>query len=70
MLRNLKAEMARKNVKGKDIANVLGLRVATVYDKINGHSNFTFNEAQQIKRRFFPEYDIEYLFCSEEDKSA
>ncbi|WP_422723665.1 XRE family transcriptional regulator [Heyndrickxia acidiproducens] len=62
--------MARKGISGKDIANVLGYdRVATVYDKINGHSGFKFDEAARIKRQFFPEYDIEYLFSSEEEKT-
>lgn len=64
MLRNLKAEMVRNNVKIKEIATFLGVRDATIYDKVNGHYSFTFNEAVAIKCRFFPEYDIEYLFNS------
>lgn len=65
LLSNLKAEMARKNIKGKDIALFLGVRDATVYDKMNGHYGFTFYEALAIKHRFFPEYDLEYLFNKE-----
>lgn len=70
MLRNLKAEMARAEVKGKDIAEFLNVRDATVYDKLNGHYAFSFNEALAIKKRFFPEHDLEYLFDNQEKKSA
>lgn len=64
VLVNLKAEMVRNNVKPKDIADELNVRLATIYDKLNGHYDFSFNEAIRIKRRFFPDYDIEYLFDS------
>lgn len=70
MLRNLKAEMVRNNIKTKDIAELLGVRDATVYDKLNGHYDFSFNEALTIKRKFFPKYDLEYLFDNQENKSA
>ena len=70
MLLNLRAEMARSNVKPKDIASLLKVRVATVYDKLNGHYSFSFNEALAIKRHFFPEYDLEYLFESKENQTA
>lgn len=70
MLRNLKAEMVRADVKAKDIAEFLNVRDATVYDKLNGHYVFSFNEALAIKRRFFPEQDLEYLFDNQENKSA
>lgn len=66
MLSNLKAEMARKNIKGKDFALLLGVRDATIYDKMNGHYGFTFYEALEIKKNFFPEYDLEYLFSPEQ----
>lgn len=62
MLRNLKAEMARGCIKPKDLAEFLKVRKATIYDKLNGHYDFTLNEAIKIKRRFFPKHDLEYLF--------
>lgn len=65
MLRNLKAEMARRDVKPKEIADLLGVRPATIYDKLNGHYGFSFNEAKMIKRVFFHNCDIEYLFEDE-----
>lgn len=65
MFPNLEAEMARKGLKGKDLAEILGVRVATVYDKLNGKYPFSLDEAMKIKRTFFPEYSIEYLFSKE-----
>lgn len=62
MLRNLKAEMARQNITGQDIALFLKVREATVYDKINGRYDFKFTEALAIKRHFFPNCSLEYLF--------
>lgn len=67
MLMNLKAEMARHNVKVKEIAEVIGTkRPSTVYDKINGRYGFTFDEAYQIQQRFFPDQSLSYLFAREE----
>lgn len=70
MLRNLRAEMVRSDVKPKDIAALLGVRDATIYDKLNGHYSFSFNEALKIKRHYFPQHDIEYLFDNSENQTA
>ncbi|MBC8581495.1 helix-turn-helix domain-containing protein [Zhenhengia yiwuensis] len=63
MFRNLKAEMGRNSIRAKDIAKALNVREATISFKMNGKSDFTFNEAKQIKEIFFPDLDIEYLFA-------
>lgn len=70
MLRNLRAEMVRSDVKPKDIASLLKVRDATVYDKLNGHYEFSFNEALKIKRRYFPNLELEYLFATSENQTA
>lgn len=62
--------MVRNNVKPADIASFLNVRYATIIDKLNGHYNFSFNEALKIKRHFFPDHDLEYLFDSDEDQTA
>lgn len=62
MLMNLRGEMARHGIKGKDLADLLGVRLSTIYDKINGKYAFTFDEALEIKNHFFPEVNLEYLF--------
>lgn len=67
MLRNLKAEMARQKITGQEIALFLKVREATIYDKINGKYDFKFTEALAIKRQFFPNCSLEYLFEREKD---
>lgn len=62
---NLEAEMARKGLLKKDIAETLGVRTATAYDKLNGKYPFTFDEALKIKNKHFPEFTLEYLFYTE-----
>lgn len=62
MLRNLKAEMARRDVKPKQLADLLNVRKATIYDKLNGKYDFTFSEALEIKETFFPDDNLEFLF--------
>lgn len=70
MLRNLRAEMARSSVKPKDLANFLNVRISTIYDKLNGHYDFSLSEAIKIKRKFFPDLEFEYLFEREDGCSA
>lgn len=65
MLRNLKAEMIRREVSAKQIAELLQVRLTTVYDKLNGKYPFTFDEALAIKKTFFPKDSLESLFESE-----
>ena len=66
MLTNLDRVRKEKNVSIVDIADLLNLRTATVSDKINGKYDFKFGEALKIKQKFFPEYELEYLFDPEE----
>lgn len=64
--RNLEAEMKRINIKRRDLANILHIRYATVSDKLNGKSSFTFDETFIIKKEFFPKLSLEYLFICDE----
>lgn len=68
--KNLRAEMARNGVTIKQIAESLGVRFATVSDKLNGRSRFFCDEVIHIKRKFFPNHSIEYLFDDEHDHTA
>lgn len=65
MLMNLKAEMTRHRVTGCELASYLDLREATISSKINGKTDFTVNEAFEIRNKFFPNYSLEYLFKKE-----
>lgn len=65
MYKNLDAEMARIGISKKDLAKFLNQRYPTVVDKTNGKSRFRLDEAMAIKKRFFPDKSIEYLFEAE-----
>ena len=69
MHNNLRAEMARKGLTMSDLADLLGVRHATISDKINGKFRFYYDEAVKIKNAFFPDLSLEYLF-ENEDKTA
>ncbi len=62
MYKNLKAEMARNSVRGKDIAKALGTRQATISSRLTGKTEFSYKEAKRIKDTFFPDVELEYLF--------
>lgn len=59
---NLKGEMAKKNITNESIANLLGIHRNSVYNKINGESKFSIDEALAIRNAFFPNYDVDTLF--------
>lgn len=65
--RNLESEMVRRKVNRSDLADFLQVRYATVSDKLNGKSNFTFDEALRIKRKYFQKSNLETLFLKEGD---
>lgn len=62
MLWNLKAEMARRSVRCIDLADLLGVRPATISLKIGCKSQFTFEEAKSIQESYFPDLELQYLF--------
>lgn len=66
MYRNLEAEMVRRNINRKDVAEFLNVRYGTVVDKLSGKYQFKLDEALNIKQKLFPELSIEYLFKSDE----
>lgn len=62
MYRNLKAEMARNNIKVILIAETINASYNHTRAKINGKYPFTLDEAFAIQRTFFPDLSIAYLF--------
>lgn len=62
MYSTLKAEMARKSVTIKNLAESLGKREATISNKINGKSDFTLSEAKEIKEILSVEMPLDELF--------
>lgn len=68
MYKNLRAEMARESITMVDISEFLNVRYATVNDKVNGKYRFYYDEALMIKKHFFPNCNLEYLFEKEEEE--
>ena len=66
MYPNLEAEMARAKVTQATLAEVLGITPTTLSFKLNGKSTLSLNECVEIKRRYFPDKSLDYLFATEE----
>ena len=64
MYSNLINAMKMKKITFTQVAELLGCQLNTVSEKTDGtvKSGFSIDEALQIKKIFFPEYDVEYLF--------
>lgn len=54
----LKGFLRERGLTYKDLADILGISVTAVGQKINGQSDFTLSEATTIKARYQPERDI------------
>lgn len=67
-MKNIEEIRKSKGVTLVDIADLLRVDYRTVRSKINGVTDFSFGETVAIKKAFFPEYELEYLF-SERDKA-
>lgn len=67
VLRNLYAEMIRRDVSIQDIEEAIGKSRRTARDKIKGVTPFTFPEAQKIRRCLFPDVPIDYLFTDDQE---
>ena len=61
-MKNIEQIRKQKGVTLVDIADHLGIKYQTVRSKIDGDTEFTFGEAADVWKTFFPEYDFLYLF--------
>ena len=64
---NLLGEMAKRKVKQKDLATVIGKEEQTISKKMNGSAIFTLDEARKISEYLKTELTIEELFKQEEE---
>lgn len=62
MYKNLEAEMTRNSISSYDIAKVINKSYNTTREKLTGKSPLHLNEAIKIKRQFFPNSTLDYLF--------
>lgn len=66
MYHNLEAELKRKGITRKQLADKLGIHISTVSAKLTGKAKLTFGEVQIIAKQIFNnEFDINYLFKEE-----
>ncbi len=63
---NLDAEKARRGVTNAMFAEAIGKSVETIDKKMSGKVDWKINEVLAIKRKFFPNDTLDYLFASEE----
>jgi hypothetical protein len=61
-MKNIEEIRKSKGITLVDIADLLEVDYRTVRSKINGVTDFSFGETVAIKKAFFPEYELEYLF--------
>lgn len=58
----LRAEIARKGIRQKDIADYLGIWNSSFCTKLSGKHCFSLQEAVAVQKKFFPEIPVEVLF--------
>ncbi len=59
---NLRAEIARQDLKISDFAQEWKCNRDTASRKLSGKSSITLDEAFAIQRKFFPQIDLRILF--------
>ena len=58
----LVGEMAKRRIKKKDICELLGISQKTLWNKIEGRSEFTLEEVKLVRKTYFDDMTIEELF--------
>lgn len=66
MFPNLRAELARKGISIPQLAEMADMKVTTLYDKYNGRTAFTLDEAIKIRDVLGLDMSIDELFEKEE----
>ncbi|MGL5479410.1 MAG: hypothetical protein ACRDCB_10260 [Clostridium sp.] len=62
MYYNLELLIKENSIEREIIANFIENTLANFEEKITGKKNFTYGEAIKIQEKFFPKYNIRYLF--------
>ena len=67
MYPNLEAELARKNIKRTDLAELLGCTIGTIVAKLRNDREFSFGEVIKIKEYLGVQMPLEVLFSDKPD---
>ena len=62
MFKNLEVLLESKGLSYKDYATFLSIAEKTVYNKLNGKTEFTLKEVTKTANYLFPEYKVDYIF--------
>lgn len=62
MYPNLIHELRKKNITNKAVSELIGTTEKTLFNKVNGATEFTLTEAMSINSNLLPEFRLEYLF--------
>jgi len=60
------AEMEKRSLTRREVANGLGISTRTLYSKLFGKTDFTLSEADAIHAKFFPDVAKDKLFTRTE----
>ena len=66
MYPNLRADLARKDMSIPQLAELTGIKTTTLYDKYNGRSAFSLDEAVLIRDALGLDMSIDELFRKED----
>ena len=58
----VKNELERKRIKPEIVCKLIDCAPKTLYNKLNGLTEFTIGEALAIQTNLLPEFDLKYLF--------
>lgn len=70
MLYNLANALRTKKITQSAVARTLGVTDKTLTNKLNGVTSFTVDEAFIINKNFLPEFTMDYLFATDDEKGA
>ena len=62
MYRNLEAELKRNEITREQLAQLLGVTVSTMSEKLTKPNRLKVHEARMIRKAFFPNLTLDYLF--------
>lgn len=62
MYRNLEAELKRNEITREQLAQLLGVTVSTMSEKLTKPNRLKVHEARMIRKTFFPNLTLDYLF--------
>ena len=65
--KDLEAEMKRRAISRKDIADFLELSYSTIHSRFNGKSQWIYDECVRVQEHFFPDKDLKDLFKTTPD---